>query len=78
MKHGVDVLDGALPPLASCGSPVMIGVNASAEKVEIVSKSMQGVQQPVKRINVNVMGHMVVKENGGVAFKLALEWYTLY
>ena len=40
----------------------MIGVNASAEVVEIVSKSMQGAQQPVKRINVSVMGHMVVKQ----------------
>ena len=51
----------------------MIGVNASAEVVEIVSKSMQGAQQPVKCINVSVMGHMVVKQNGGVACKLALE-----
>ena len=51
----------------------MKGVNASAEVVEIVSKSMQGAQQPVKCINVSVMGHMVVKQNGGVACKLALE-----
>ena len=29
-KHRVDVLDGALVPLATCGNPVMMGANASA------------------------------------------------
>ena len=77
-KHGVDVPDGVLAPLATCGNPVVIGVNASAEVVEDVSESMQDAQQPVKHINVNVMGHMVVEKNGGVACKLALEWNTLY
>lgn len=76
-KHGVDVLDGALVPLATCGNPVMMGANASAKGLEYVSKSMQDAQQLVKYINVNVMG-MVVERNVGVVFKFTREWNSLY
>lgn len=76
-KHGVDVLDGALVPLATCGNPVMMGANASAKGLEYVSKSMQDAQQLVKHIIVNVMG-MVVERNVGVVFKFTREWNSLY
>ena len=76
-KHGVDVLDGALVPLATCGNPVMMGANASANGLGYMPKTMQDAQQLVKHINVNVMD-MVVEINLGVVFKFTREWNSLY